>query len=269
MIFAASNALFAASSLLLLAPSPVNAITYNASTHVDCYSSLPSNFIDNGTWTYQSSGYCQEQCVPMGYSVMAMTNGNDCWCGNELPANSTKTDTCTDTCDGWQADACGGKNSYDVYLTGLKSDVPIADSSSSTTTSSATTSTTAGVTVITQAGQTIVVTASSDASATAKSSGGGTSTAGIAAGVVVGVIALAAIIGAAVFFLRRRQKQRVEEEYRRNAEISAFTQKKPSSMSSDARWDSDFMAQRRQSNGSIADAGDFSRRILQVTNPDR
>lgn len=106
MIFAVSNALFAASSLLLLAPSPVNAITYNASTHVDCYSSLPSNFIDNGTWTYQSSGYCQERCVPMGYSVMAMTNGNDCWCGNELPANSTKTDTCTDTCDGWQADAC-------------------------------------------------------------------------------------------------------------------------------------------------------------------
>lgn len=106
MIFAASNALFAASSLLLLAPSPVNAITYNASTHVDCYSSLPSNFIDNGTWTYQSSGYCQEQCVPLGYSVMAMTNGNDCWCGNELPANSTKTDTCTKSCDGWQADAC-------------------------------------------------------------------------------------------------------------------------------------------------------------------
>lgn len=106
MIFAASNALFAASSLLLLAPSPVNAITYNASTHVDCYSSLPSDFIDNGTWTYQSSGYCQEQCVPLGYSVMAMTKGNDCWCGNELPANSTKTDTCTETCVGWQGDAC-------------------------------------------------------------------------------------------------------------------------------------------------------------------
>jgi cell wall integrity and stress response component len=42
----------------------------------------------------------------MGYSVMAMTGGNDCWCGNELPANSTKTDTCTDSCDGWQEDAC-------------------------------------------------------------------------------------------------------------------------------------------------------------------
>ncbi|EEA24014.1 WSC domain protein [Talaromyces marneffei ATCC 18224] len=268
MIFAASNALFAASSLLLLAPAPVNAITYNASHHVDCYSSLPSNFVDNGTWTYQSSGYCQQRCVPMGYSVMAMTNGNDCWCGNELPANSTKTDSCTESCDGWQNDACGGKNAYDVYLTGLTPNVPIADSAGGTTTSSATTSTTGGVTVITQAGQTIVVTASSNPSASTKSSGG-TSTAGIAAGVVVGVIALAAIIGAAVFFLRRRQKQRVEAEYRRNAEISAFTQKKPTSISSDARWDSDFMAQRRQSNGSIADAGDFSRRILQVTNPDR
>lgn len=81
----------------------------------------------------------------------------------------------------------------------------------------------------------------------------------------MGVVLLAAIIGAAVFFMRRRQKQRVEEEYRRNAEITRFTQSKPSSMSSDARWDSEFMAERRQSNGSIADAQDFSRRILQVS----
>jgi cell wall integrity and stress response component len=33
---------------------------------------------------------------------------------------------------------------------------------------------------------------------------------------------------------------------------------------SDSRFDGDFMAQRRQSNGSIDDDQDFSRRILQV-----
>ncbi|EED17681.1 WSC domain protein, putative [Talaromyces stipitatus ATCC 10500] len=266
MVFTASSVVLAASSLLLWAPSPVAAdIAYNTTTYVSCYSSIPNDFINNGSWIYQSKGYCQHQCVPLGYPVMAMTNGNECWCGHELPANSTQSQGCDKTCVGYSDDGCGGKSAFDVYLTGFPMDDSSSDTSSSTT-SSATTSTTAGVTVVTQAGQTIFITASSEPSASSKSSG--TNTAGIAAGVVVGVVVLSAIIGAAVFFLRRRQKQRVEEEYRRNAEINAFAQK-PSSMSSDARWDSDFMAQRRQSNGSIADSQDFSRRILQVTNPDR
>jgi cell wall integrity and stress response component len=93
-------------------------------------------------------------------------------------------------------------------------------------------------------------------------------TAGIAAGVVVGVVALSVIIGAAFFFLRRKRARKLEGEYRRNAEISAFAQKKPNTPSSDSRWDGDYMAQRRQSNGSIDDDQDFSRRILTVTNPD-
>lgn len=161
--------------------------------------------------------------------------------------------------------AGGGSSAYDVYLTGMTSSVAIMDESSATT-SAGTTTTAAGVTYVTQAGQTIVITASSEASTSAKSSssGGSSNTAGIAAGVVVGVVALSAIIGAAIFFWRRQQKKRVEEEYRRNAEINSFAQK-PASMSSDSRWDGDFMAQRRQSNGSIADDQDFSRRILQVS----
>ncbi|OKL64448.1 hypothetical protein UA08_00628 [Talaromyces atroroseus] len=272
MRFSTSNIAITASSLILWAPR-VAAINYNATTYVDCYKSVPG-FIDNGTYTYQSTGWCQEQCVPMGYSVMALLDGKSCYCGDELPPNSTQTSGCDTPCQGFGQDDCGGTDVYGVFLTGLTSDVSIMSESSSTSSSSTTStsasssSTTNGVTVITQAGETIVVTASSSATSAAAKSSGHSDTAGIAAGIVVGIVGASAIIGAAIFFLRRRQKQRVEDEYRRNAEINAFAQK-PSSVSSDARWDSDYMAQRRQSNGSIADDQDFSRRILQVTNPDR
>lgn len=265
MLFSTSNIALAAAYLLLCARQAA-AIDYNTTTYVNCYSSVPG-YIDNGTYTYQSTGYCQHRCVPMGYSVMALLDGNGCYCGNELPPNSTQVDTCDVACDGYAQDTCGGKSAYGVWLTGVTSTVAVMADTDATSSSSSSSTTTSGVTVVTKAGETIVVTASSSASS--KSSGSSsTSTAGIAAGVVVGVVGLASIIGASLFFLRRRQKRRVEDEYRRNAEINAFTQK-PSSLSSDPRWDADYMAQRRQSNGSIADDQDFSRRILQVTNPDR
>lgn len=95
----------------------------------------------------------------------------------------------------------------------------------------------------------------------------GPNTAGIAAGVVVGVVVLAAIIGGVFFYLRRQKRQAVEEEYRRQAAVSSFVSggKLHTSNSSmtDSRLDPEFMA-RRQSNGSIADNEDYSRRILKV-----
>jgi hypothetical protein len=67
----------------------------------------------------------------------------------------------------------------------------------------------------------------------------------------------------------------VEEEYRRNAAISQFTSgaKHPGSSAgdstfSDMRLDPAVMAQRRMSDGSIADNQDYSRRILKVFHTD-
>lgn len=91
-------------------------------------------------------------------------------------------------------------------------------------------------------------------------------TAGIAAGVVVGVVGLAAIIGGVWFFLRRRRQRQAEEDYRRNAAgVNDFINGGKTSASSmnDSRIDPSFM-DRRQSNGSIADNEDYSRRILKV-----
>jgi cell wall integrity and stress response component len=92
-------------------------------------------------------------------------------------------------------------------------------------------------------------------------------TAGIAAGVVVGIVSLAAIIGGVWFFLRRRRQKQAEEDYRNAANVDQFVSggKLHTSNSSmnDSRLDPSFV-DRRQSNGSIADNEDYSRRILKV-----
>lgn len=83
---------------------------------------------------------------------------------------------------------------------------------------------------------------------------------------VVGIVALSAIAGGIFFFLRNRRRRAVEEEYRRN--ISGNYSAKPPTSSvgslSDARLEPSVMMQRRQSDGSIADNQDYSRRILKL-----
>ncbi|TKA50386.1 hypothetical protein B0A55_12877, partial [Friedmanniomyces simplex] len=102
-----------------------------------------------------------------------------------------------------------------------------------------------------------------------------TNIAGIAAGVVVGVVAAAALLGALVFWLKRRKQQAAEDEYQRSTQVGAFMrgisdEPKPPptahSYMSDSRLDP--TAGSRNSAGSIADAEDYSRRILRVANPD-
>jgi len=117
-------------------------------------------------------------------------------------------------------------------------------------------------------GQTVVVTASNTPSSGSGGGSSGPSTAGIAAGVVVGIIAIAAIAGGVWFYLRAKRRHEVEEEYKRQAAVSAFINGgKPGSSagsSPDSRLDPAIITQRRMSDGSIADNQDYSRRILKV-----
>lgn len=131
-------------------------------------------------------------------------------------------------------------------------------------------------------GQTIVKTVpAAEASATGDSpqetSGdgdGGTNVAPIAAGVVVGVVAIAAIAGGLFWFIRKKKRQAAEDEYTRNNQVSDFMrgagERKPPatgySQMSDSRLDPE-AGQRRDSQGSIADNQDYSRRILRVCEP--
>ena len=72
-----------------------------------CYSS-DQGLTYNNTYIYQSRGNCQEACYPLGKAVMAMTGGNECFCGDEMPPLIYEVDEskCSATCVGWQQDNC-------------------------------------------------------------------------------------------------------------------------------------------------------------------
>lgn len=239
---------------------------------LDCYSSAGS-LESLGEFTFQTSGYCQEQCFGQNNYVMATTDGSTCYCGDDLPPSSAKVDSskCTEPCNGYDQEYCGGRGFFQVYLTGL-GDAGSEDGSSSAspTSGDSQTSTSAQPSVITKAGQTIVVTASATSDASNSGGGGGSSKVGIAVGVVVGVIAVAAIIGGMIFFLKRRRNAAIEDEHRRNAAVSSFVNggKSETSSTTDSRLDPTAFSHRRESIGSIADNRDFSRRILQVSRED-
>lgn len=285
----AAVVLLGASNVVARAEYPAAALVYRQWDPIvaeGCYSSS-SGLTYNSTWTFNSKGYCQKQCATMGNSIEATTAGDQCWCGNNMPPESSKVDDsfCSTICTGYGVEMCGGTGYFSVYLSGTTEVVPPSEpssTSSSSTSSSAishpktSATTSASPSVVTIGGQTVVVTApashQTSAAAGKSSSGSGTNKAAIAAGVVVGVVVIAAAAGGAFLYLRHRKRRAVEEEYRRNAAVSSFANggKAPPSAGgssfTDTRLDPSVMAQRRMSDGSIADNQDYSRRILKVTN---
>jgi len=258
----------------------------------DCYSSS-GNLHHNGTDTYQSQGAC-EGVAGSNNVVIALTNGNDCYYGNELPPESDKVDSskCSVACVGYPGDNCGAEGFFRIYTNGVVTATSGDDDSGSGSSNAADSSTPAttappsnspATILVSQAGTTVVVTQANGATAAAatvsipastntssgNNNGGGSSHAGaIAAGVVVGVVGVAAIIGA-IFFWRRSRKHREEaaELQRQNSIAGLRSEKPPSTYSlTDSRLEPAYM--RRMSDGSIADNQDYSRRILKVTNPD-
>lgn len=161
----------------------------------------------------------------------------------------------------------GGKETYSVYLV----DASDADSVSTVSSGDGGPTTTTGGASATDnhaptdsGGQTPAGTAASEsqgASAEKSGSDSSSNTAAIAAGVVVGVVGFCALLGAAFLFWRFK-KRRDQQNFVNTGPVEHYN--KPMSTSSNSRFDGDFMAQRRQSNGSIDDDQDFSRRILQV-----
>jgi len=265
-------------------------------TYSGCYSSS-TGLSDQGSYTYQTPSYCQPICVAKNQAVFGLSQGSNCWCGDELPPASSKVDdsNCNAPCNGYGQDDCGGTNYFSVYLTGTEQNVANAggsSSSSSSSSSSASSSSTVtkassatggASTIITSVapGTTVVVTqpasqgeATGSVSTSTSSKSGGTNVAGVAAGVVVGVVAVAAIVAGLFFWLRHRRQKDAENEFKRSTQATDFLnggrEVKPPptaySQMSDSRLDPD--AGRRNSIGSIADDQDYSRRILRVANPD-
>lgn len=163
--------------------------------------------------------------------------------------------------------AGGGSGYFSVYKTGVDDDsISSASATSTSTTTSGPSKTNEAASHVSTkpGGQTVVVTAVSEKSdvkpAEEKPKDDGPNKAAIAAGVVVGVVGAAAIAGA-IFFILRSRKQKAQGfggsgGYKRESQMPEM---------GNSRYNGQFMAQRRQSNGSIDDDHDFSRRILQVS----
>ncbi|KZF21944.1 hypothetical protein L228DRAFT_269388 [Xylona heveae TC161] len=254
-------------------------------TYKGCFSS--SNPLkDQGPYTYQSVGYCQKICVGLNMAVMGLAGGSNCWCGSQLPvANSKVSDSeCNAGCYGYDQQDCGGSDSWSVYLTGTEGQVDnVAASSSSTSTSATPTSTSSSAppatstsrdpSTVTIGGPTMIVTISGHTSAVLatgtnepkSSHSHGPNKAGIAVGVVVGIVVLASAAAGVFLLLRQRRRRAVEEQYRRNAANFPGGVKPESAFSlADSRLEPSVM-NRRQSDGSIADNQDYSRRILKAS----
>ncbi|KAJ9620936.1 Stress-activated PKC1-MPK1 kinase pathway sensor [Taxawa tesnikishii (nom. ined.)] len=268
----------------------------NAMTYVGCFSSSQP-LTNQGSYTYQTSGYCQPICVGKNNAVLGLTGGSYCWCGDEIPAASSKVDDskCNSPCTGYGQDDCGGDGFWSVYLTGTEdnvgnyggsesssaasSTVPSSTPPASSTTAAQQQSTTsAAPSVVTSVapGRTVVVTmpaaVSNTQAVTEHHESSNPNVAGIAAGVVVGVVAVAAIAGGLFFFFRNKRRREAEEAYRKSHQESMNGAGMPPgtghSSLNDSRLDPEAMMQRRLSDGSIADNQDYSRRILRVANPD-
>ncbi|KAI5248394.1 WSC-domain-containing protein [Aureobasidium subglaciale] len=279
-----------------------SALTAGVVTSAGCFNDS-DGLTQSDTYNYQSKGHCQEQCIGADATVMAMSNANECWCGTTLPPKSSLTDNskCSLACVGYPTDTCGGNGYWSVYFTTTETDInyyggggsssssssssaaaksSAASSSTSLAASTVTSATSASAasdkaTVITSIapGKTVIITQAPASQATnsagaKESKKGGSNTVGIAVGVVVGIVVVAALAGAAFFFWRRKQRREAETGHQQLNDYSSSSQKPMAFRSAgpDARIDPDAMAQRRMSDGSIADNEDYSRRILKVTN---
>lgn len=150
-----------------------------------CFASLPSSFTLDDTYEYQASGYCNDKCTAKGYKYFALTQGNQCYCGNDNPADSQSTSTgCTSTCFGYPAEMCGGANAFSVYaitanggtaveVTGSSS---LSSSSSSSTSSTSSTSSSSSTTSSSTTTSSSSTTTSSSSSSSSSTSSRGTTT---------------------------------------------------------------------------------------------
>ncbi|KAG7899481.1 hypothetical protein KL935_003791 [Ogataea polymorpha] len=83
-------------------------------TYLGCYSSdAISGLTKKDSYTWQSSSHCTEQCS--GHAVAALINGQDCYCGDDVPSDNPDG-SCTTSCTGYPMEKCGGSDSYSVYV---------------------------------------------------------------------------------------------------------------------------------------------------------
>lgn len=256
----------------------------NALTRQGCFSS-GGNLKKVTAPEFLSSGSCGDLCKEKKFAVMAL-HGEDCLCGAQYPPKDdvAKDSKCNYPCPYYDEEACGALGDpgyWSVFNTGRNVNAgfmePDDDEDEDKTTSSKTKSAASTAAPTTTSGDAPAATQTSESPNESDGSDqgdkdekkSGSNTGAIAGGVVAGVVIVAAGIGGFFFWMRRRRNAEIEEDHRRNAAVNAFINgsKPPSSHGSISMTDSRLdpvMANRRMSDGSIADNQDYSRRILRV-----
>ncbi|PWY67249.1 WSC-domain-containing protein [Aspergillus sclerotioniger CBS 115572] len=85
----------------------------SAYTTVGCYTS-PGQLTSTGSYQSQSQGYCQEVCTKQNQPIFALHNGNECYCGDQLPPSEAKVSStqCQTSCSGFPSEYCGNTTTW-------------------------------------------------------------------------------------------------------------------------------------------------------------
>ncbi|PGH16308.1 hypothetical protein AJ79_01847 [Helicocarpus griseus UAMH5409] len=84
----------------------LHAVVRTAAVSLDyCSSTNTGKDFESAFDIFQSNGACRDTCVKE-YAV-AILQGKQCWCSNEVPGGTTSTDECDETCPGYPSDKCG------------------------------------------------------------------------------------------------------------------------------------------------------------------
>ncbi|KAG7841432.1 hypothetical protein KL942_001311 [Ogataea angusta] len=86
----------------------------------------------NNIW--MSNGYCSDFCKEYRYAIV---QGEDCWCSNTAPDDTSDLDNCDTTCPGYGYEDCGGDGYYGYIKVGDTSDDSGSSSSSADQSSTA------------------------------------------------------------------------------------------------------------------------------------
>lgn len=82
-------------------------VALSAMTYQGCYSSS-AGLTDQGSYQYQTTGWCQPICVKQNNSVLGLSGGSNCWCGDAIPPASSKVSDsqCNSPCNGFGQQNC-------------------------------------------------------------------------------------------------------------------------------------------------------------------
>ncbi|CAH6718788.1 protein Slg1p [[Candida] jaroonii] len=271
-----------------------------------CLSSKPSDETDSSDCDTDCYGYGQEKCG--GSSAYSVYVGNGDASDDESSDDTSATGQSSSTSSTSSTSSASSTSSTSSSTSVTKTtseDSSITESPTSATGEVITTSSSGGSVVVKTVTQSAEATPSSSSTSDSKSDDKSSKSTNIGpiVGGVVGGIAAVAIVAGVIFFLIRRKRAEEEEEddeeffdkpmvggsIKRNNFGTGKSKKSiksnaldmpmtnpfthpsdplPNSGLTDPRLNPIMLGRRRLSEGSLADETDYSRKILQVANPD-